>query len=85
LSSLLDTKFHLNTSIHKAGKDNQFLIYVPKHKLNDFIAIVRRHIHPTMFYKINALIRLNKICLAYCTVNIKKIHIVLVYKRYILC
>jgi hypothetical protein len=53
LSSLLDTKFNLNTSIHKAGKGNQFLIYIPKHKLPDFIGIVKQHIHPTMLYKIN--------------------------------
>jgi hypothetical protein len=53
LASLLNTKFNLNTSIQKAGTIDQFFIYVPKSKLDDFIAIVRPHIHPTMLYKIN--------------------------------
>jgi hypothetical protein len=53
LASLLNTKYDLNTSIQKAGDGNQYTIYIPKHKLNDFITIVRPHIHPSMLHKIN--------------------------------
>ena len=52
LASLLNTKYDLNTSIQKAGDGNQYTIYIPKHKLNDFITIVRPHIHPSMLHKI---------------------------------
>jgi hypothetical protein len=53
------TQTRVNTSIHKAGTANQFMIYVPKSKLDDFIAIVKPHIHPTMLYKINEINEIN--------------------------
>lgn len=59
LASLLKTKFNLNTAIHKAGTVNQFMIYIPKYDLDNFIAIVKPHIHPTMLYKINEINEIN--------------------------
>nr|QWC53661.1 LAGLIDADG homing endonuclease [Rhizoctonia solani] len=54
LSSILNTKFDLNTTLHKyAGKD-QYRIYVPQSKLNELIALIGPHIHPSMQHKTNS-------------------------------
>lgn len=53
LSDLLKSKYSLNTSIHKTGIVNQYVLYIPKSSLDDLIKIVKPYIHPTMYYKIN--------------------------------
>jgi len=53
LASFLEKKYYLNTSIHKTGIVNQYNLYIPKSSLSDLIKLVKPHIHPTMFYKIN--------------------------------
>jgi hypothetical protein len=54
LSSLLNTKFDLNTTLHKRGKEEQYRIYVPKSKVNDLIKLIGPHIHSSMQHKINS-------------------------------
>lgn len=54
LSSILNTKFDLNTTLHKHGGKDQYRIYVPKSKMNELIALIGPHIHPTMKYKIDS-------------------------------
>lgn len=53
VASILNSKYNLNTSIHKTGVNNQYNIYIPKTSLNDLVSIVKPHVHPTMYYKIN--------------------------------
>ncbi len=53
LSSLLNTKFNLNTTLHKHSRKGQYRIYVPQSKLNELIALIGPHMHPSMQYKIN--------------------------------
>lgn len=53
LVSLLENKYNLKTSIHKTGIVNQYSIYIPKSNLNKLIKIVKPHIHPSMYYKLN--------------------------------
>jgi hypothetical protein len=53
LSSLLEDRYKLKTSIHKTGIVNQYSLYIPKSSLKDLIKIVKPHIHPTMYYKLN--------------------------------
>lgn len=54
LSTLIETKYNLKTSIHKSGLNNQYNIYILKSSLNDLKKIVKPHFHSSMFYKINA-------------------------------
>jgi hypothetical protein len=54
LSSLLNTKFNLNTTLHKTGREGQYRIYVPKSKFNELIALIGPHIHSSMQHKINS-------------------------------
>jgi hypothetical protein len=53
LASILESKYSLNTSIHKTGVVNQYGLYIPKSSLLDLIKIVKPYVHPTMCYKIN--------------------------------
>lgn len=52
LASLLETKYLLNTSIHKTGYVNQYGLYIPKSSLDNLRNIVKPYIHPSMYYKL---------------------------------
>ena len=53
-SSILNSKFDLNTTLHKHGGKGLHRIYVPKSKVNKLIALIGPHIHYSMQYKINS-------------------------------
>jgi hypothetical protein len=53
LSSLLETKYNLKTSIHKSGLNIHYNIYIPKSSFKDLIKIVKPHFHPSMYYKLD--------------------------------
>jgi hypothetical protein len=53
-SSLLNTKFNLNTTLHRHGREGQYRISVPKSKFNELVALIGPHIHSSMQYKINS-------------------------------
>ena len=52
LANLLETKYSLNTSIHKTGYVNQYGLYIPKSSLDNLRNIVKPYIHPSMYYKL---------------------------------
>nr|YP_010833287.1 LAGLIDADG endonuclease [Agaricus bitorquis]WFG54034.1 LAGLIDADG endonuclease [Agaricus bitorquis] len=52
LSSLLENKFSLKTTIHKSGIGNQYNIYIPKSSLPHLIKLVNIHMHPHFYYKL---------------------------------
>jgi hypothetical protein len=56
LSAVLNTKFDLNTVLHKSGKEGQYTVYVPKSKLDDLFKLIGPHIHNSMKYKINSVV-----------------------------
>nr|YP_010879575.1 hypothetical protein QU373_mgp08 [Heterobasidion occidentale]WHL55345.1 hypothetical protein [Heterobasidion occidentale] len=52
LSSVLEKKYTINTSIYKTGIINQYSLYIPKSNLDLLRKIIKPYIHPTMIYKI---------------------------------
>lgn len=52
LSSLLENKFSLKTTIHKSGIGNQYNIYIPKSSLPHLTNLVQTHMHPHFYYKL---------------------------------
>ena len=53
LSSILEKKYKLQTSIHFTGSLNQYNIYIPKKNLSVLMPIVKPYMHPIFFYKLN--------------------------------
>ena len=52
LSKILKDKYALNTSVIKAGFDNQWKISVKKESMKQLVSIVSKHIVAEMQYKI---------------------------------
>jgi hypothetical protein len=52
LSNLLNKKFGLQNSIHKADTLNSYTIYVHKKSLSDLIVLVKPFVIPSMLYKL---------------------------------
>ena len=52
LSSILDNKYDLKTSIIKTGAVNQYNIYITKSSMNTLINIVKPFMHDKMLYKL---------------------------------
>jgi hypothetical protein len=46
-------KYDLNLSMHFKGKENQFILYIPKKDMIKFSAIVKNHMVKSMHYKLN--------------------------------
>jgi ubiquinol-cytochrome c reductase cytochrome b subunit len=52
LSSFLNNKYDLATTIQSTSTPNKFIIYVPKKKIEKLNEIVKPYIHPSMKYKL---------------------------------
>jgi hypothetical protein len=52
LVNILYLKFKLKASVHKAGVDNQFNIYIWKESMTLLYEIVSPYVHASMKYKI---------------------------------
>jgi hypothetical protein len=53
LCYLLKNKYDIEVSIHKTGVIDSYNIYIPKKNLPKLIPIVKPHLHPIFFYKLN--------------------------------
>ena len=53
LVEALDTKFSIKASVHKSSIENQRTIYISKKQLPLVIDLVKKHMHPSMLYKLN--------------------------------
>lgn len=54
LSKYLDDMYSLDTSIHKTGVINQYVIYIPKKSINKLKFIVSPFMHSSMKYKLQS-------------------------------
>lgn len=56
LISVLENKFGLiNLKAHSAGVVDQYILYIPKINMPFLIPLVRPHMHPIFYYKLNEL------------------------------
>nr|AUN28142.1 hypothetical protein [Malassezia pachydermatis] len=52
LSQILSKLYDIKTSIHNAGKENQYVIYILKESMPTLRSIVKKHMVSSMLYKI---------------------------------
>lgn len=52
LSQILSELYNIKTSIHSAGKENQYIIYVLKESMPTLRSVVKEYIVSSMLYKI---------------------------------
>jgi hypothetical protein len=53
LCDILKRKYNLSATIISAGVPNQYNIYISKYSIKALTNIVRPHMHPSMYYKLN--------------------------------
>ena len=53
LAKILRDKYKLKVSVVKAGALNQYNLYISKKSMKDLAEIIKPHIHPSMYYKLN--------------------------------
>lgn len=53
LCNILNNKYKLKASTVSAGVPNQYNIYISKYSMPLLASIVRPHMHPSMYYKLN--------------------------------
>ena len=52
LSFILNSKYHLNSTVISAGYENQYNIYIPKASIPNLQNLVKPYLHPSMYYKL---------------------------------
>lgn len=53
VAKILNNKYNLKVSIQKSGVENQYVLYFHKKSMNALAILVKPHLHPSMYYKLN--------------------------------
>lgn len=53
LCLILKEKYNLDATLQSAGKENQYIIYIPKRSMENLSKIVKPFMLPSMYYKLN--------------------------------
>jgi len=53
LCKILKEKYNLNTSIHSAGINKGFTIYIKKDSMTILSKLIKKYMVPSLYYKLN--------------------------------
>ena len=54
IQQVLKEKYNLEIRIHSAGKENQYVLYIPKNNMRTFSKLIKKYLVRSMYYKIEA-------------------------------
>lgn len=60
LCNVLHDKYGLIATVNGRGRPNQYNVYISKYSMPLLASIVREHMHPSMYYKLNGHLPLKK-------------------------